>query len=408
VLKFARYTAFAGAILIIIGLFWSRALQSIGCGLVFLHPFLNGSVRSTWWALKRSTQGLLLTLYYSLVVISYFWTSNINAWADQNMILKLPMILLPFGFLAPNALDRKRITWLLYFFIFMTWLTGAISFINYLLNYAEINASIVHSKPIPIICGIKDGAYHIYYSLMLGFAALTGLYLLWRQGPRRIRAPIFFFTFCNIVFLHVIAARTGLVGFYAALFAGLVYIAIAKRKMVTGLIGIGILAAAMVITFTLVPTMRNRLDNTVTDLDRYRTNKDINHYSISMRLEALKTAWAVFKQSPIIGVGPGDVRGEMSAQYTKDNSPLLPQNRHLPHNQFVETLVMLGITGGIILILIFFLPAHYRDIEWRMLFTLFMVLCFVSFQFESFMERQVGLTFFVLFYMVLGGKHERR
>lgn len=392
--------------MIVAGLFWSRALQSAGCGLVFLHPFVNGNVRSALRELKNSSRGLLLALYYLLILVSYLWTTDVNAWWDKNMILKLPMVLLPFGVLAPNAFDRKRITRLLYFFIFAAWTTGIVSFVNYLMHYAEINESIIRSKPIPILTAIGDGAYHIYYSLMLAFAALAGLYFLWQKGRDTGRWAMAFFTLCNIIFLHVIAARTGLVGFYGALAAGLIYIIVARRKIIPGLIGFAVLALATWLTLTQVPSMRNRLENTRTDLTRYRTGQDINYYSISMRLEALKTAWTVFKRSPITGAGPGDIKREMTAHYELDKSPLMPENRHLPHHQFLQTLAMLGIIGGVLLLLIFLWPGNYRHIEFRLLSVLFMVLCFVSFQFESVLERQVGLTFFVLFYMVLGRRGE--
>jgi O-antigen ligase len=314
------------------------------------------------------------------------------------------MLLLPFGLLSPNAFDTKRLSWLLYFFILGAWITGTSSFVNYLIHYAQIDEAITRSKPIPIITPISNGldAYHIYFSLMLGFACLAGLYLLRVvQEDRRIRIALALLTFFNLIFLHVIGARTGLVGFYAALIAGLFYFMLARRQVVAGLLGLALMAVAATLTFTLVPSMKNRLDNTRTDMQRYRAGKDINHYSVSMRLEALKTARKVFTKSPIVGVGAGDIRPAIEAQYEQDRSPLLIENRHLPHNQFVETAVMLGIIGLLLLSLIFAWPTLYRAYELRGLFAVFMVLCLVSFQFESVLERQVGLTFFVLFYMLL-------
>jgi O-antigen ligase len=395
-------------LLIIAGLFWSRALQSIGCGLVFLHPFVNGNPRSTFWRFRHHPPALLLFAYYVWIFISYFWSTDTNAWWDQNIILKLPVILVPFGLLSPNAFDKKRLTWTLWFFILAAWITGAFSFINYLSHYAGINEAITHSKPIPIITPISDGkdAYHIYFSLMLGFACLAGLYLLRENGKQRSMLAIGFLTFCNLIFLHVVGARTGLVGFYAALVAGLVYLIVARKKIVTGLIGLAIILVSITITLTLVPSMKNRLDNTRTDVNRFRTGQDINHYSVSMRLEALKTAWKVFKHSPIIGTGAGDVRPAMEKQYEEDHTLLEIQNRHLPHNQFAETAMMLGLIGAALLILMFLWPSLYQPFDLRGLFAVFMVLCLVSFQFESVLERQVGLTFFVLFYILLARQNE--
>lgn len=403
-----RHTAFAGALLIVAGLFWSRSLQSIGCVLVFLHPLANWNTRSTLKQFRRSAPALLLGIYYGWIVLSFFWSADVFHWWNDNIKLKLPMLLLPFGLLSPDAFDARRLRSVLYFFIAAAWITGAFSFSNYLIHFSEIDEAITHSKPIPIITPISNGldAYHIYFSLMLGFACLAGLYLLRvTRGHRRLKIAMAILTFFNLIFLHVIGARTGLVGFYAALIVGLFYFMLARRQIVTGLIGLALMALTATLTFTLVPSMKNRLENTRTDMQRYRTGQDINHYSVSIRLEALKTAWTVFKKSPVIGIGAGDIRLAMKAQYEQDRSPLLLENRHLPHNQFVETAVMLGLIGLILLALIFVWPALYRAYDLRGLFAVFMVLCFVSFQFESVLERQVGLTFFVLFYIILARRN---
>lgn len=176
------------------------------------------------------------------------------------------------------------------------------------------------------------------------------------------------------------------------------------------MVGISLLSA-MVITFIIaiftVPSLNNRLRNTQKDLNHYNEGKELNHYSISMRLESLKTAWKVYKTSPILGVGVADINQEMNAQYEADKSPLMHENRKLPHNQFLQTLTSLGLAGLFSLLLIFIYPffkpnKYLTGSKFQYLFLAFLVLCFFSFQVESILERQIGVTFFSLFYILLG------
>ncbi len=404
-----KYTAFTGIILILAGLLFSPALQSIGCALVILHPFLTGNATKILPAFRNNKLLWLLPVYYLITFISILYTDDYKAFWNQNALLKLPFVLLPIGLANGGGLSKKQLNIIMYFFIGIIWLVALATFFNYLAHFKEINEQIKHSKPIPIFTATKKELSHIYFGIMLAFATCASFYFAWINKPaskvRKWLIRSIFFTF--LICIHSIIARTGLLAIYASAFIVLSWFIIKEKKL---LLGSGILAAFIVlltVSVLFVPSLRNRLANTQKDISQYQEGKELNHYSISMRMESLKTAWKVYKNSPIIGVGAADIIAEMHKQYEADNSPLTEENRKLPHNQFLQTLTMLGIAGLASLLAIFLYPVYKRNYlltynNMQLLFLLFIVICFFSFQVESVLERQVGVTFFSLFYILLG------
>lgn len=166
-----------------------------------------------------------------------------------------------------------------------------------------------------------------------------------------------------------------------------------------GLTAVGIIALVLAVSF--VPALQQKYQNTKTDIERYRTGGDINYYSISTRLTAMENAWQIFKKNPVLGVGPADLEVEVKQQYELDQTRLIEENRKNPHHQFMETLVTIGLPAFLLLCLIFIIPFSNGSATRNLLFLLFLVIVFVSFQVESVLERQVGIIFFCFFYLSL-------
>ncbi|MGZ5243173.1 MAG: O-antigen ligase family protein [Bacteroidia bacterium] len=412
--SYLKYTAFTGILLVLAGFMFAPALQSIGAALIFLHPFISGDAQKIIPAFKENKILWLLPVYYLLTFLSIFYTDNYDAFWKQNILLKLPFLLFPIGLSTGAHLDKKKLNILLYFFVGLIWLVSTASFINYLVHFDEINAQIKHSKPIPVFTGTKTVVSHIYFGIMLAFATCITYYFSWMQKPENkvVRWLLrgVFFTF--LIYMHSIVARTGMLAFYASVFIIIIWLMWRARKFLLGLSilsGIGLLLAA---SLFFVPSLNNRLANTKKDISQYTEGKEINHYSISMRIESYKTAWKVYKNAPLFGVGPADIVTEMHAQYEAGNSPLTEENRKLPHNQFLQTLTTMGIPGFAVLLGFFVFPFYYRKQylfkdSSQLLFIAFLVICFFSFQVESIVERQLGVTFFSLFYILLSSVNTR-
>jgi O-antigen ligase len=390
--------AFAGAVFICAGLVFSPALQSIGVALIFLHPFFNGAIKPAFQNLIRNRYGTGLVVYYYLIVLSAFHTSN---WPEYQsyVFMQLPLLLIPFGIWKTNFFSRQQLKIIFIVFILSVIITGIASFINYIIHFSEIQEQITHSKPIPIVTGVN----HIYYSVLLvSSAALLQWGIFFKAIQKKSeKTAAWACLLIIIVLLHTISARTGLLCFYFEVIASVFWLMAVHGKLVAGFAILAALAILAFIAVTTIPSVKNRLANTELDLHKYASGADINHYSLSMRFAALKTAAAVFKKNPVLGVGPADVQDAMNEEYTLEKSNLIPENQKKPHNQFLYTLVSMGIIGGLVLCYIIFMPVFTGKIFKSYLFLMFIVICFIAFQAEYLLERQVGITFFCLFYIIL-------
>lgn len=393
------YTAYAGSLCIAAGLVFSPALQSIGVALIFLHPFLNRKISEIPKTILKNPFAWLLLLLFLATVFSVINVSNYTEFW-RKVIVKLPFLLLPIGLMVPGMLSSKQVYRILLVLVTCVCIAGIFSLADYLLHFRIYNEQIIHSKPIPILFGKIN---HIYYSILLAFSTLSCIYfLLFPYAHHKSNTVYFSFaTVLQLIFLHMISSRTGLAAFYVATAGGLFWIIIKNKKYWLGLAGMGILIAVALLAVLTVPGLKNRFENTKTDINKYKTGQDLNHYSISMRLEALKTSWNLYKKSPVLGVGAGDLESEMKAQYRLQQSTLLEENMKQPHNQFLQELTTTGLPGFLLLLFIFIFPLFSRHLKENLLFFVFLLVCFTAFQVESVIERQVGIAFFGLFYLVL-------
>jgi O-antigen ligase len=119
------------------------------------------------------------------------------------------------------------------------------------------------------------------------------------------------------------------------------------------------------------------------------------------RILIWKSSINIIRNSPLIGVGIGDVRDELMKEYSKMGNEDLLLNRYNAHNQFLEVTLEGGLIGLAILVLILGYMTYYAISERNLLYGLFIVLIFIFFQFESVLYRFAGVSFFSLFSFLL-------
>ncbi len=123
-------------------------------------------------------------------------------------------------------------------------------------------------------------------------------------------------------------------------------------------------------------------------------------HSLLERLEYWKTALAIIKENPIIGVGTGDVNDLFLSKYKQTNSPLTEERRLRTHNTYLTEAVSFGLFGLLFFItwILYFL---YQQVKFQQLAgVVFMLVAIVTFLIEDTLETQMGVTFFALFYTV--------
>ena len=124
----------------------------------------------------------------------------------------------------------------------------------------------------------------------------------------------------------------GLLILYAS-FIVLFFLTFVKLRWSRSLIACFLLAAAIpVIAYHFVPTIKQKIGYMLYDWQQYR-NGDGTSYSDSERFTLNKAALEIIQESPISGVGFGDVQDEINSWIVENNSTVGPEK--LPHNQFL-------------------------------------------------------------------------
>jgi O-antigen ligase len=364
----------------------------IGLGIVSLNSFKEKFKTESLFKIVT----LLFLFFIAIHVMGILLSENLDE-ALRKFALKIPFLLLPFAIVILANLSRNQWLYLVLIFIYFTFFTGSVSTLIYLKNKEYFDPLVLQAKPIPINFGY--GMFHIQFSILNAFACFAGIYFLMRRtflttlifSYDMLKISLGVITFVNILNLHILSARTGLIAFYLAVFiVGLVYTYKYQKKFMLPLILICTLLPLA--AYWISGSFSNRVKNSVEDITTIIYAQDPNDKSVAMRIEAWKTAWQIIKNKPFTGVGLGDMEISMQKQYEQNNSQLIPFNRKNPHNQFLETGVHLGMLG--IILLIFFWLLLFQKFKSNYLAIGFAIMLLFSFFFESMLERQVSIVFF--------------
>jgi len=142
----------------------------------------------------------------------------------------------------------------------------------------------------------------------------------------------------------------------------------------------------------------SRIYKAIWELYNYSTGSNPTGYSISQRIEFLKTAAHIIENNFWFGVGTGDVPTVFSSQYEIEKSRLSKDNRLRAHNQLVTFLLSFGIFGFLFILFSLIAPAILEHKLSSYLFLIIFIIGFLSFINEDTLETQHGISFFTFFY----------
>jgi O-antigen ligase len=163
---------------------------------------------------------------------------------------------------------------------------------------------------------------------------------------------------------------------------------------------IGILITGLVFLF---PKNRERFKEAINYKDQYGFGRP-QWGEQQMRPLIWSCALELVSDSPLLGVGTGDVQDQLQECYVeRDYVSLLiwEPTRFNGHNQFIEITIGQGIIGFLILLASLIIPAVIAFKENNRFYLLFIILIGVSFLTESLLERQNGVVFFAFFNSLL-------
>lgn len=300
------------------------------------------------------------------------------------LLVRLPLVFIPsiLGYSLHNNLLLSR--YWMWYALPVFW-TSLASVVNYFVHYKFLSQMVLESKPVPIFSQV----YHIEFSVIVAMMLLA--LLIWKI-EKRIESiwgnQVFFYVIFGGLFaaLHILSARTGILCFWTgSLF-------ILARQIKTIKLSYVVLGIMVMGLMWFVPSVKNRVINTVEDISYVIQGKDLNNKSFGQRWEAWKAIVHAGSKTPWVGVGQCQIEARMQASFEALHSNLDQENRISPHNQFLQWFIELGLVGLFVYIVQFaILMIQMRrngmsEYVWAVLMSIVFGL-----NFESMMERQAGV-----------------
>jgi len=212
-----------------------------------------------------------------------------------------------------------------------------------------------------------------------------------------------------VVFIYFLSSRASIIAFLA-ISVGLLILYFYKTKKI--LIKIISLIILILIGFIMINNPRFTLmvkndfsKNNIETVKILNTNKESSDAktdeSSNVRLQIWKSAINISSKNILLGVGTGDIKDALMAEYIKCNNKDAKKNNLNVHNQFLETQMGQGIIGFMLLTSLFFIAILRSYIDKNRLLFLFIIIIGINFLFESMLNTQAGVIFFSFFFSFL-------
>ena len=326
--------------------------------------------------------------FYLLHIISVFYSSNIDT-ALFDLQVKFSFLLLPVLFGLQKNENKVDLVIVLKLFSIATIIAcSSLLWINYQ-EYTEIGYW-NHYMLFSIFL------HPSYLSMYLVFNMLSLFYLVSNKQTNIICASIGLLL--SIITLYFADSKAGML--VLIITAGFIGFKLLYKK--SKLLAFST-SVFVIIGITVLFSYSNRFQSlklSTEKIENILENPEDVMESTALRILVWSASFDVIKQHPLIGVGNGDVKKELSIIYNekKYKEPLLIQMNS--HNQYLETTVGLGILGLLSLLLMLLFPFLFIK-ERSMLIKGFILIIATNILVESMFNTQAGVLFIIFFYSFL-------
>ncbi|HLO79333.1 MAG TPA: O-antigen ligase family protein [Chitinophagaceae bacterium] len=369
------------------GMLWSRAMLSIGMIGFFLIAIVF-HFQEGWRTIRRSIwlQGLLLLFVIPLVTV--FWSEDYTQWI-RSVQVKMPLLLMPFGIPLFRVMDKRTKQFLL---VLLCGFILASSLYSYWFYFSTpgMNEAYLKAKVLPVAMS-ND---HVRYAwlLVIGYSWLLYEVVIGNMN-RTMRIAGYAFLLYLAIFIHVLAAKTGLLGFYLVTLIAIFSMVPPRAKALSILA----FAAIPLLAWVLLPSFQNRLKFVVWDFQNYSRGDYVEGLSDGPRVLSYKAGQSILEQHLFAGVGSGDVQKETWNWYDSNAVFLKDYERLLPSNEVLMYGCAGGLTAALACLLVLIIPFFMNGFRGKMLWLSFHLVAFAGFMYEIGLEVQHGVFLFCFF-----------
>ena len=374
------------------GVFWSRALLSIGMGMMIILSILSVNILDNWRNVRKSTYLGGMLILFSIPLLSILWSEDLHWWLKV-MQDKLPLLCMPFCCLALQRMDESMRRNLVRFALSVVAMSMMKSTLGYLSNYREVTDAYLKAK----VMAVEMHGDHVRFGWLLALIFAWVLHVLTEKRSSlsnvEFRLGIGLTIFIAF-FIHLLASKTGLLGLYLSL--GIWAIYHRRKKMVKWLAMSGLLLPLL--AWFLLPTFQNRLKFILWDFQHYTRGGYTEGLSDTPRVLSFDAGRQLVTEHPWLGTGFGDLRRSMNdwygqhAPFMKEYEQLLPSNEVLLHAS--ASGIPLTVLFLLVILAPLGMPGYRKSAAWMS----FHIIALAGFMYEIGLETQYG----VFIYSFLG------
>lgn len=376
---------------------FSYAFNSICFGLLFCYSFIwFNKNKFNYVFFRRYSVSFLFILYFLIQVIGVFYTDN-QAKGFSNVIKNAIFLIMPITFANIfSVLNYRKLEISFYGLItgvFVILFSAHINiFINILRENLEYKLLLTHFVRVQFV----NKAIVEIHPPYLGLLTVFCLVLIHKMSLNINRnAEAILKNILITYFAFSLYEISSFMSFLLLLFLGISYVfVLIKNKKITRLL------ITLSLVFVLIFICVKNFSNGITDYSGGSMFKRIEWSFFkgkgdTSRPENWKSVLKVSKDNLFFGVGSdGGIE-----KLQKHRKPIYEsyKNKHNAHNQYLEVLLRFGIIGLTVFMFTIYELVKLAYSSKDILFCWFLVVFCFSCLTESYLQRQIGLTFFVLY-----------
>jgi O-antigen ligase len=369
------------------GLFFSRALLSVTMGLFIVVSFLHGRISLQLRNFITSPLLWSISLLFLMPLISGIWSADKQEWL-RVLRIKIPLLLLPLSFAAPFEFSRKQWLTLAKFFVFLVVVGTGWSMFQYAKDIQGVNESYLRAKSIPTLLG-ND---HIRFSWLVSVGVLLSGWLWWdyRKDNRILSTSMFVAGLWLMIFLHLLAARTGLLSLYCMLLITGGWLVTRNTKPLRGVAMALLIVILPFVAYHTLPSFQNRVRYIIYDFSYLQSDHYLPGGNDAARVISLRAGWDLLGRHGSKGLGSGDIYNETKKWAREKYPSILSTDILYPSSEWLIYGLTCGWAGVAIFSLVMLVPFFVNRkpyLVWLLLNTT----AALSFVFDMGLEVQFGV-----------------
>jgi hypothetical protein len=342
----------------LISLFFSRAALSVTMIAFVAFSFFHSHSKEQLRLFFAAPLLWGMSLLFLFPLLTGLWSEDKTQWLEVIRI-KLPLLFLPLAFASPFKFSKQHGYWLAFTFIILVTVGTAWSMFHYAADTAAINESYLKAKS--IITPLQND--HVRFSWMATVAVILSGFLFYKLKKKRLSWALLIAPAWLVLYLHVLAARTGLLSFYLVLVIAAFYVVAGKLNLKYGIILICIVLLLPLIAWFTLPTFSNRIRYMLYDFEYVKDGGYLPGGNDAMRVISMKAGLNIMRESPLTGVGFGDIKTATNKWYNNNYPGMNAADKILPSSEFIIYGAGAGWPGLLLITLVLLIPFFTRVTE---------------------------------------------